>query len=137
MGLNRTKTITFKKPRSLTLLLVQENSNKSRQLIGVAQIDSINLQLEKGHNWKSFQIIIVLTKNGLLELRAQATKYHVEMMDIKKNEEILLTDKEMTKDIHKVKKEIKKELWIKWKNKKILIKLKKKEKGELMSKSIL
>lgn len=102
--LNKTKTITFKKPRSLSLLIIQENSNKTRQLIGVAQIDSVNLQLDENHIWKSFQIIIVLTRNGLLELKAQATKYHTELIEVKRNEEISINDREVTINIQKKKK---------------------------------
>merc|ERR1711976_437816 len=135
--LNKTKTITFKKPRSLSLLLIQENPNKTRQLIGVAQTDCVNLQLDQGHSWKSFQIIIVLTRNGLLELKAQATKYHTETVDVKKNEEVSVNDRDLSKNIQQIKKQVKTKMWHNWKYNKTLLKLKSKEKGILTSQTII
>merc|ERR1712096_272738 len=57
-----------------------------------------------------------------------------EIINIKKKEEILLTIKELTKNLQKAKKEIKIKLWSNWKKKEIFIKLE--EKYRILSESI-
>merc|ERR1712018_999161 len=93
--LNKTKTITFKTPRNMCLMIVQENSDKTRNMIGYSRIESSNIKLLKEEQWHRFQIIVTLTKNGLLHLQAESTKYYIETIDEKIIEEIPLNDEEL------------------------------------------
>jgi heat shock protein 4 len=99
--LNKTKTITFKIPRSMCLMIVQKNQDEIRDIIGFAKIDPSNIKLLEEEYWHRFQIIVTLTKNGLLDLQAESTKYCFETINEKKEEEVPLNEEELKAAIHK------------------------------------
>jgi len=92
--LNKSKTITFKKPRSLRVILVQQSLSGERSLIGHADINCSQLELADGESWKKFQVIVDLNHSGLLKFRSEVTKSRIEVVDVQKTEEVPLTEEE-------------------------------------------
>lgn len=104
--LNKTKSITFKKPKSLRIMLVEENTVAQRTLIGWVDINadgcSLNGDKEK---WKKFQVIVDLDASGLLSFRVELTKSRLEMVDVAKDEEVDKTEEEYAADLAKAQEE--------------------------------
>jgi hypothetical protein len=76
-------------------MIIQKNLDETCDMIGFAKIDPLNIKLLEEEYWHRFQIIVTLTKNGLLHLQAESTKYCIETINEKKEEEILLNEEEL------------------------------------------
>jgi len=105
--LNKSKTITFKKPKNLFLILSEENLKGEQELIGHVYVDCDGNVLKEGENWTKFVVVCDLDDNGLLSFRAEVSKSYIEMVDVAKTEEIPLTDEEYAAALAKAQEEAK------------------------------
>lgn len=99
--LNKTKTIKFKKPRSLKLILCERTMRNEQQMVGHASIDTSHVKLEDGEEWTKFQILVTLDQNGLLSLRSEITKQTIEMVDVPKKQEVEMSEEEYAEAVKK------------------------------------
>jgi len=106
--LGKTKSITFKKPKSLRILLVEENTKGTRNLIGFVDINSERCALGDAEKWKKFQVIVDLDNSGLLAFRVELTKSRVELVDVAKEIDAPKSEEEYQADLEKAQTEAKK-----------------------------
>lgn len=99
--LGKTKSITFKKPKSLRILLVEENTKGKRNLIGFVDINSERCILADAEKWKKFQVIVDLDNSGLLAFRVELTKSRVELVDVAKEIDAPKSEEEYAADVEK------------------------------------
>jgi len=99
--LGKTKSITFKKPKSLRILLVEENTKGARNLIGFVDINSERCALGDAEKWKKFQVIVDLDNSGLLAFRVELTKSRVELVDVAKEIDAPKSEEEYQADLEK------------------------------------
>jgi len=106
--INKTKTIKFKKPRSLTLILCEEDMREKKKLIGYASLDTSHAKLGDGEEWSKFQILVTLDHSGQLQLRAEITVSSTEMVDVPKQKEVAMSEEEYAAALQKAQEEAKK-----------------------------
>jgi len=92
--LNKEKTIKYKTPRSMKLLLIQQDTRGNQFPIGFATVNPDHVTLKEGEEWNKFQILVSLDHSGLLALRAEVSKSYFEFVDVQKQEEVELTEEE-------------------------------------------
>jgi len=97
--LHKTKSITFKKPRSLRILLVEENTCEVKNLIGWVDINAEGCSLADGENYKKFQVIVDLDHSGLLAFRVELTKSRIDLVDVAKEVEVEKSEEEYQKEL--------------------------------------
>merc|ERR1712224_382181 len=101
--LKKSKTISFKKPKKLNLVFMEDNCKGNQSLIGHATITCDNVKLKDGEKWEKFVIICDLDDFGLLDLRAEVTKAYYETVDVIKTEEVPLSEEEYNKAVEEAK----------------------------------
>jgi len=107
--LNKTKSIKFKKPRPLKLILAERNMRNETKLIGIANIDTNGHdELADGEEWAKFMVLVTMDHSGLLRLRCEITKQTTEMVDVKKQKEVEMTEEEYQEALAKAQEEAKK-----------------------------
>jgi len=99
--LGKTKSITFKKPRSLRIILVVESTTGERNLVGFVDINAEGCVLKDGEKWKKFQVIVDLDNSGLLSFRVELTKSRLELVDVAKEIEVQKTEEEYAAEVEK------------------------------------
>lgn len=107
--LNKTKSIKFKKPRPLKLILAERNMRGQTKLIGIANIDTNGHDdLADGEEWTKFMVLVSMDHSGLLRLRCEITKQTTEMVDVNKQKEVEMTEEEYQEALAKAQEEAKK-----------------------------
>jgi len=107
--LGKTKSIKFKKPRPLKLILAEVDMRNRRKLIGFADIDtSKHEDLKDGEEWSKFMVLVTMDVSGLLQLRCEITKQTTEMVDVKKTKEVEMSEEEYQEALAKAQEEAKK-----------------------------
>jgi len=106
--LNKTKSIKFKKPRPLKLILAERDMRNQQKLIGVATIDTKGHdKLEDGEEYSKFLVLVTMDVSGLLRLRCEITKQSIEMVDVKKKQEVEMSEEEYQEALAKAQAEAK------------------------------
>jgi len=105
--LNKSKTITFKKPKNLWLILGEENMKSELSLIGHVYIDCDGCVLKEGETWVKFVVVCDLDCNGLLSFRSEVSRSYIEMVDVAKTEDVELTEEEYAAAVEKAQTEAK------------------------------
>lgn len=103
--LNKTKTIKFKVPRSMKLLLIQQDTRGNNFPIGFATVNPDHVTLEEGEEWSRFQILVALDHSGLISLRAEVSKSYIDLVDVNKQQEVELTEEEYQEALAKAQQE--------------------------------
>merc|ERR1719403_536978 len=107
--LNKTKSIKFKKPRPLKLILAERNMREQTKLIGIANIDTNGHdELADGEEWTKFMVLVTMDHSGSLRLRCEITKQTTEMVDVNKQKEVEMTEEEYQEALAKAQEEAKK-----------------------------
>jgi len=107
--LNKTKSIKFKKPRPLKLILAERDMRDNQRLIGIANIDTEGHDtLNEKEEWSKFMVLVTMDVSGLLELRCEITKQMIELVDVKKTKEVEMSEEEYQEALAKAQEEAKK-----------------------------
>lgn len=105
--LNKMKTIKFKTPRSMKLLLIQQDTRGANFPVGFATVNPDHVTLAEGEDWNRFQILVTLDHSGLIQLKAEVSKSYFELVDVNKQEEVELTEEEYQEALAKAQAEAK------------------------------
>jgi len=107
--LNKTKSIKFKKPRPLKLILAERDMRDNQRLIGIANIDTEGHDtLNEKEEWSKFMVLVTMDVSGLLQLRCEITKQMIELVDVKKTKEVEMSEEEYQEALAKAQEEAKK-----------------------------
>jgi len=108
-ALGKTKSIKFKKPRPLKLILAERDMRNQQKLIGVANINTEGHdKLEDGEEWSKFLVLVTMDDSGMIKLRCEITKQTTEMVDVKKKKEVEMSEEEYAEAVAKAQEEAKK-----------------------------
>lgn len=107
--LNKTKSIKFKKPRPLKLIIAERDMRNNQRLIGIANIDTEGHDtLNEKEEWSKFMVLVTMDVSGLLQLRCEITKQMIELVDVKKTKEVEMSEEEYQEALAKAQEEAKK-----------------------------